>query len=56
MSHAIYLMNRMSEARYLCNSQLLFTSNLFEFYDSSSLDLERDRFIELTKSIDIPRF
>ena len=56
MSYATRLMNRVSETRYLYNSQLLFTSNLFELYDFSPLESERDKFVELAKSIDIPGF
>lgn len=56
MSYATRLMNRVSETRYLYNSQLLFTSNLFELYDFSPLESERDEFVELAKSIDIPGF
>lgn len=56
MSYATRLMNRVSETHYLYNSQLLFTSNLFELYDFSPLESERDKFVELAKSIDIPGF
>lgn len=56
MSYATRLMNRVCETRYLYNSQLLFTSNLFELYDFGSLESERDRFVDLAKSIDVPGF
>ena len=56
MSYATRLINRVSETRYLYNSQLLFMSNLFELFDFGPLESERDGFVNLAKSIDIPGF
>jgi hypothetical protein len=55
-SFGTYLINCVSETRYLFNPQLLYYSNLHQLFDFSSLGNDKQRFIKLAHNIDLPGF
>lgn len=55
-SFGTYLINCVSETRYLFNPQLLYYSNLHQLFDFSSLGNDKQRFIKLAHIIDLSGF
>ena len=56
MSYSTLLMNRVGEAKYLFNPQLLFTANLHEIYDFDPLGDLKKHFLEIANGISLDGF
>lgn len=55
-SYATRLINRVSDAQYLFNPQLLYVRNLSELFDFGPLGEARGKFIDLASSIEVDGF
>ena len=55
-SFGTYLINCVSETRYLFNPQLLYCSNIHQIFDFEPLGDEKQRFVRLAQTIDVPGF
>lgn len=56
MSYSTFLMNRVSESKYLFNPQLLFIANLHELYDFDPLGNLKSHFLEIVSNISLDNF